>query len=173
VKFVVRVAGIATVLALWIAVAVPKLVGSPSLPPEPAPGVDENAQPWQPALTIDTFEGKTAEQWHARLISERQRYKHALHTVIFSQPYGKSWLEAAFLCIHSFEGSWNDPDAPYWGGVQMDASFMRSYGDSFYRAWGTADHWPIAAQIATAMRAYLAGRGFHPWPNTARYCGLL
>jgi len=24
-----------------------------------------------------------------------------------------------------------------------------------------------------AERAHRAGRGFYPWPNTARYCGLI
>jgi hypothetical protein len=24
-----------------------------------------------------------------------------------------------------------------------------------------------------AEKAYRAGRGFYPWPNTARYCGLI
>jgi hypothetical protein len=39
--------------------------------------------------------------------------------------------------------------------------------------YGTADHWPPAVQIAVAIRAYASGRGFYPWPNTARACGLL
>jgi hypothetical protein len=85
---------------------------------------------------------------------------------------GGSQLERDFLCIHSFEGAWDDPDAPYWGGLQMDREFMASYGPEFVRAWGTADHWPVSVQIAVAIRAYLSGRGFHPWPNTSRACGL-
>ena len=28
---------------------------------------------------------------------------------------------SAWLCIHGHEGSWTDPDAPYHGGLQMDA----------------------------------------------------
>jgi len=83
------------------------------------------------------------------------------------------WLHRAFLCIHRFEGSWRDPNPPYYGGLQMDYSFQRTYGREFLRAFGTADHWPPYLQIAVAMRAYLSGRGFYPWPNTARRCGLL
>jgi hypothetical protein len=83
------------------------------------------------------------------------------------------FLYRSFLCIHQYEGSWTDPDAPYYGGLQMDWSFMQSYGGDYLRAWGTADHWPASVQIAVAMRAYLSGRGFNPWPNTARKCGLL
>jgi hypothetical protein len=55
----------------------------------------------------------------------------------------------------------------------MDWTFMSTYGADYLKAWGTADHWPPAVQIAVAMRAYLSGRGFWPWPNTARICGLL
>jgi hypothetical protein len=82
-------------------------------------------------------------------------------------------LMRGFMCIHRFEGSWTDPGAPYYGGLQMDWSFMSTYGSDYLRAWGTADHWPPAVQIAVAMRAYLSGRGFYPWPNSARLCGLI
>lgn len=81
-------------------------------------------------------------------------------------------LDRNFLCIHGHEGDWADPGAPYWGGVQMDLEFQRTYGPEFYKAWGTADHWPVSVQLAVAMRAYLS-RGYWPWPNTARACGLL
>lgn len=80
---------------------------------------------------------------------------------------------AAFMCIHKYEGAWNDPGAPYYGGLQMDWTFMQTYGPEFLRAYGTADHWPPAVQMAVAMRAYLSGRGFYPWPTSARLCGLL
>jgi hypothetical protein len=82
-------------------------------------------------------------------------------------------LLSAFACIHRYEGSWTDPGAPYYGGLQMDTDFMKAYGRDYLRAWGTADHWPPSVQIAVAIRAYLAGRGFNPWPNSARRCGLL
>lgn len=84
-----------------------------------------------------------------------------------------NWLVNAFMCIHSHEGSWTDPNPPYWGGLQMDIGFMMTYGSEFYRQLGTADHWPPSIQLAVAIRAYHAGRGFSPWPNTARMCGLL
>ena len=76
------------------------------------------------------------------------------------------------LCIHRHEGTWDDPGWPYWGGLQMDRNFMRAYGLRFYRRWGTADHWPRWAQIEAGVRGVLA-RGYSPWPNTARICGLL
>jgi len=76
------------------------------------------------------------------------------------------------LCIHHYEASWRDAGWPYWGGLQMDRNFMRAYGRRFYRRWGTADHWPVWAQLDAGVRGVLA-RGYSPWPNTARLCGLL
>jgi len=76
------------------------------------------------------------------------------------------------LCIHRYEGRWDDPGWPYWGGLQMDRNFMRAYGPRFYRRWGTADHWPRWAQLNAGVRAVRV-RGYAPWPNTARICGLL
>jgi hypothetical protein len=85
-----------------------------------------------------------------------------------------SWLHRAFLCIHSFEGAWtSNTGNGYYGGLQMDYGFMRSYGSEYVQRWGTADNWPVWAQIAAAVRAHHSGRGFTPWPNTARACGLL
>lgn len=85
---------------------------------------------------------------------------------------GPDALTQDFLCIHGFEGSWTDTGSPYYGGVQMDSAFMAGYGAPFLHAWGTADRWPPFVQVAVAEAAYLSGRGFGPWPNTARMCGL-
>jgi hypothetical protein len=83
-------------------------------------------------------------------------------------------LASSFMCIHRYEGAWDSNTGNgYYGGLQMDWSFMRSYGGDFVTRWGTADNWPVWAQIEAAARAHRSGRGFTPWPNTARYCGLL
>lgn len=82
-----------------------------------------------------------------------------------------SRLEAQFMCLHRFEGPWDDAGAPYFGGLQMDVDFMAAYGRPYLDAWGTANHWPVSVQIAVAMRGYLE-RGFQPWPVTRRACGL-
>jgi hypothetical protein len=79
----------------------------------------------------------------------------------------------AWLCIHRFEGSWTDGGAPYYGGLQMDVGFMSRYGGWLLRTKGTADHWTPLEQIWTAEKARRSGRGFWPWPNTARMCGLV
>src|SRR5215471_5224482 len=77
----------------------------------------------------------------------------------------------ALLCIHRYEGSWTDPYAPYWGGLQMDRSFMRAYGPRAYRRWGTADHWPWRVQVRAGVKAVLV-RGYSPWPRTRYFCGV-
>ncbi|HEY8646022.1 MAG TPA: hypothetical protein VIL77_09120 [Gaiellaceae bacterium] len=83
-------------------------------------------------------------------------------------------LNDSFLCIHQYEGAWNaNTGNGYYGGLQMDLSFQGSYGAEFLRRWGTADNWPVWAQLQAAVRAYQSGRGFYPWPNTARACGLI
>lgn len=83
-------------------------------------------------------------------------------------PHYNEWL-----CIHRYEGSWDDPGAPYYGGLQMDWGFMRAYGGWLLDSKGTADNWTPLEQMWVAERAYRAGRGFYPWPNTAHYCGLI
>jgi hypothetical protein len=79
----------------------------------------------------------------------------------------------AWLCIQRREGPWSDPNAPYYGGLQMDLAFQRRYGRSLLRRKGTADRWSPVEQMWVAERAYKSGRGFRPWPNTARACGLI
>jgi hypothetical protein len=83
-------------------------------------------------------------------------------------------LAHAFLCIHRYEGAWTaNTGNGYYGGLQMDVAFMRRYGSDFVDRWGTADNWPVWAQLRAALRAHHSGRGFSPWPNTARACGLI
>ena len=83
-------------------------------------------------------------------------------------------LILAFLCIHTHEAHTWDTNTGngYYGGLQMDMSFQRAYGATLLRRKGTADHWTAPEQIAVAIIAHRT-RGFYPWPNTARMCGLL
>ena len=80
---------------------------------------------------------------------------------------------SAWMCIHRFEGAWTDPNPPYYGGLQMDISFQRTYGRELLRRKGTADKWTPLEQIWVAHKAHRSGRGFYPWPSTARSCGLI
>ena len=80
----------------------------------------------------------------------------------------------AWLCIHRHEGPWNaNTGNGYYGGLQMDVQFQRTYGADLVRRKGLAHRWGYLEQIWVAERAYRSGRGFYPWPNTARYCGLI
>jgi hypothetical protein len=79
---------------------------------------------------------------------------------------------SAWLCIHRSEGSWRDSGDPYWGGLQMDRGFMSTYAPRELLRRGWADRWTPLEQMWVAERAHHT-RGFYPWPNTARSCGLL
>ena len=95
--------------------------------------------------------------------------------LLLCKPAHAHKLPASFvrgaLCIHSHEGSWRDPNGPYWGGMQMDYGFMRTYGPRLLHRLGTADHWSPHQQLDVSYRAWRA-RGWSPWPATRRYCGL-
>ena len=84
-------------------------------------------------------------------------------------------LYEEFMCIarHESHATWDVATGNgYYGGLQMDRLFQQTYAPRLYRTKGTADHWTAEEQIRTAARAH-ASRGFSPWPNTARICGLL
>jgi hypothetical protein len=107
----------------------------------------------------DHFEGKI--QLWKRIAANMRR-------IAQNPPHKAQWL-----CIHRYEGAWNDPNPPYYGGLQMDYGFMATYGRHLLRRKGTADGWTPLEQMWVAERAHRSGRGFYPWPNTARYCGLI
>ena len=102
----------------------------------------------------------TRNLWHRRALRAWRRAA--------KPPHRRQWL-----CIHRYEGAWNDPNPPYYGGLQMDISFQRRYGGELLRRKGTANRWTPLEQMWVAERAFRSGRGFYPWPNTARYCGLI
>jgi hypothetical protein len=97
-----------------------------------------------------------------------RRHARYVREVAARPPHKRAWL-----CIHQFEGSWRDRNDPYWGGLQMDRSFMRSYAPRLLLRRGWANRWTALEQMWVAEHAHRSGRGYGPWPNTARYCGLL
>jgi hypothetical protein len=113
---------------------------------------------------------ETLQLWQERLATATlQVAQHG-----YARPPVPAFLNGAFQCIHHYEGAWSaNTGNGYYGGLQMDLGFQRAYGGDFARRWGTADRWPAWAQLQAAVRAYRSGRGFFPWPNTARACGLL
>jgi hypothetical protein len=100
------------------------------------------------------------ELWKSRALSAR---KQALNP-----PHKRQWL-----CIHRYEAPWHAHTGNgYYGGLQMDVGFQRYYAARLLRRKGTADHWTPIEQMWVAERAHRES-GFHPWPNTARMCGLI
>ncbi|HEU5242841.1 MAG TPA: hypothetical protein VFU33_00440 [Gaiellaceae bacterium] len=106
---------------------------------------------------------------YARLRRLEVRWRHRARSARWHANHPPGLVN--WLCIHRYEGSWADSGGPYWGGFQMDLSFQQTYGGWLLRHKGTADHWSPLEQIWAAVRASHL-RGFSPWPNTARYCGL-
>jgi len=98
------------------------------------------------------------QKWHRRATAAA---KHAKHP-----PKLKAWY-----CIHSHEGAWTDPNAPYWGGLQMDHDFQSAYAPWLLKHKGTADHWTPFTQIWAGVRAWRV-RGFEPWSTSAHACGV-
>ena len=79
------------------------------------------------------------------------------------------------MCIHHYEGSWSAYNsAGYYGGFQMDASFMQHWGADKLRKYHGRDarYWSAADQLAVGMRAVRV-RGYTPWSNSASACGIL
>ncbi len=103
--------------------------------------------------------------WRKRALLAEQRAA--------SPPHRSQWL-----CIHRYErhplqGWATRTGNGYYGGLQMDISFQRTYGSEILRRKGTAENWSAVEQMWVAERAHRSGRGFYPWPNTARSCGLI
>jgi hypothetical protein len=104
-----------------------------------------------------------------RLRQLARRWRHRAHRAWWHAKHPPELRD--WLCIHRYEGSWSDSGSPYWGGLQMDISFQETYGGWLLRHKGTAENWSPLEQIWAAVRGSRA-RGFSPWPNTARYCGV-
>jgi hypothetical protein len=99
-------------------------------------------------------------QWRRRSVRAKRR--------AHNPPHEQQWR-----CLQRYEGSWRDAHDPYWGGLQMDKSFMKLYAPRHLLRRGWANRWSPIEQMWVAERALRAGRGFHPWPHTARMCGLI
>jgi len=147
----------------------------------------------QMRTTLTSIHAKRDETWRWDDVMSASRprygaYAERSHSLQYRRSVLSLWAQRAdqtryaaqhpprlkdWLCIHHYEGSWTDPNAPYYGGLQMDMSFMQAYGAQLLRTKGTANHWTPLEQIWVAERAYRSGRGFYPWPNTARWCGLI
>ena len=109
------------------------------------------------------------EQAQARARARVVARAKAAAAAAAAQAQRDQWLVNAFLCIHSHEGAWNDPNAPYYGGLQFGYSEWQRFGGQYAP---TADLATPEQQIQAGI-AYYRVSGFYPWPNTARECGLI
>ncbi len=128
---------------------------------------------WQDVMQVErtpysgTHEESVSRAYRKWVLSVWERRAKQAWQKATRPPHYDEWM-----CIHRYEGSWVDPDAPYYGGLQMDLGFQRAYGGALLARKGTADNWSPLEQMWVAERAHASGRGFYPWPNTARYCNL-
>lgn len=100
------------------------------------------------------------------------RWSQTSHSVWrqFSNPPQMS----AFLCIHRFEGAWNDKNSGgngHYGGVQFGKNEWLRFGYPYTGKLWAYQATPIE-QLWAAYRYWLVS-GFSPWPQTAHDCGLL
>jgi hypothetical protein len=117
--------------------------------------------------------GNGGPEWWAWKWQQERRQVLELRARLHARLEPIIQLAIDFLCVHTGEGSWTaNTGNGYYGGLQFNLDFMRTYGARYLAAHGTADNWEPAEQIATAIVAHTT-RGFTPWPNTARRCGLL
>jgi hypothetical protein len=100
----------------------------------------------------------------------------AIHvSVAAAHPHPRLWAwyrNSGAKCVHSYEGSWTDPNPLYYGGFQMSYWFQRRFAPRRLAVSGTANHWRPFRQVIVVRRV-VRRYGWGQWPNTARYCGLL
>lgn len=139
-------------------------------------GIEQNlndAEKWALVRGVYIRFGDSRHLAVSGLQALRQQFREALQQKNRQQRISQHPPQLSdWLCIHHYEGAWNDHGGPYWGGLQMSLDFQQTYAPRLYRTRGTADHWTPLEQIWAAVRAART-RGFWPWPNTARECGLL
>jgi hypothetical protein len=177
-------------LLLPLALAVLIVGGTASDPSAGTPRAARSSSPLTARTTVRHVSPKVTRRlraatwrWEALIGHRRSRLgapldtRRALHywrrrarsvrRIAARPPHRRSWL-----CIHRHEGNWHDSGDPYWGGLQMDRGFMRAYAPRLLLRRGWADRWSPVEQMWVAEHAH-RGRGFSPWPNSARFCGLL
>lgn len=54
----------------------------------------------------------------------------------------------------------------------MDLGFQTTYGDKYYKLYGTADNWPAIDQLKAGVTAVIKLGSYKSWPNTAKVCGI-
>ncbi len=122
---------------------------------------------WQAVMGVRRARSRAALRT-PRALRYWSRQARRVRLLVAHPPHRRGWL-----CIHRFEGGWHDAGDPYWGGLQMDRGFMQTYAPRVLLRRGWADRWTPLEQMWVAERAHRSGRGYWPWPSTARACGLI
>lgn len=114
-----------------------------------------------------------------KLIAEHASRLHQLRSVRRLQAASSDPVAAqahavidGLICVHGGEGAWDDPNPPYYGGLQADLTFQVNYAPPSLRALGTADHWTPLEQLAVGVIGWSLQGHWAPWPRTSRACGL-
>ena len=75
------------------------------------------------------------------------------------------WLKQA-LCVHRHEAAWNDPDPPYYGGMQFLLSTWHRAGGHGYPNLASPRE-----QLYRAWRIWrMNGGAWNEWPTYRTYC---
>jgi hypothetical protein len=112
-----------------------------------------------------TYRRWVRDLWRERALLTRRKAQNP--------PHKRAWL-----CLYRYErhpthGWRTNTGNGFYGGLQMNWRFMETYGRRLLRRKGPAHRWSALEQMWVAERALRAGRGFYPWPNSARSCGLI
>ena len=99
------------------------------------------------------------QRQHRRAISLERHY-----------PWTQAWYQAA-MCVHQGEGAWNSNTGNgFYGGMQFDYTTWLSNGGGRFAEYA---HLASPLEQLTVTWWTWQRRGWYPWPNTARACGLL
>lgn len=102
--------------------------------------------------------------WRRRAAAAWRKFSHP--------PNYRNWL-----CIQRhetappFPGWKTDSGNTYYGGVQMDMTFMRNYGAFLLNLKGTSNNWTKLEQIWVAEKGRRV-QGWGAWPRSSVACGL-
>lgn len=121
--------------------------------------------------TNGSYKTTRSSKYRAWVLGHWQKLNRDVYQRFIAVPNAGAWH-----CIlwHEARNNWHiDTGNGYYGGLQMDMTFQRTYGTYLLALKGTANNWTPAEQMWVAEHARASGRGFGPWPNTAAACGLL
>jgi hypothetical protein len=149
------------------ATAAPRVAVASQINPLVTRRLRTTARRWEAVMGRQHVRSTAALNTPRALRFWRRRARRVLSLAVHP-PHRRAWL-----CIHRYEASWSDSGDPYWGGLQMDRGFMGTYAPRLLLRRGLADRWTVLEQMWVAERAHRSGRGYTPWLNTARLCGLL